>query len=165
MIALELSAYGITAQLPEGWEGTIAKRDEPGPDARTPEGAPLGAERTYPIMHIGNFPLPADRGDFGSGAVETMGEGDVFVCLFEYGPESVGQPLFAPQGMPRTIDPTAFSAAQLQRTLRGQAGYQTFFTEGGRAFTLFVVLGSRGRAGDLSPVVDAALAAITIEPR
>ncbi len=165
MIALELSAFGISAELPEGWEGTITRREEPGPAARAPDGATLAPERTFPIAHLANFALPPDRGDFGSGAVETMGPNDVFVCLFEYGPESVGTALFATEGMPRTVDPSSFSAAKLQRTIRGQAGYQTFFTEAGRAFTLFVVLGSRGRTAELVPTVDAALAAIVIEPR
>ena len=165
MIALELSAHGISAELPDGWEGTITRREEPGARARAPDGATLAVERTYPIAHLGNFPLPPDRGDFGSGAVETMGRDDVFVCLFEYGPESVGLPLFATEGMPRTLDPSQFSAAQLQRTIRGQAGHQTFFTEAGRAFTLFVVLGDRRRTAELVPAVDAALAAVVIEPR
>jgi hypothetical protein len=165
VIVLELSAYGITAELPPGWEGRIERRAEPAPEARSLDGVALTGERTYPIAHLANFPLPPDRGDFGSGAVELMGDGNVFVCLFEYGPESVGTALFARQGMPRTLSPSLFTADQLQRTIRGQAGHQTFFTEGGRAFTLFVVLGNRGRSADLVPLVDEMLAGLTIEPR
>jgi hypothetical protein len=164
--ALQLSGHGISTDLPDGWEGRITKRVEPGPGARSPvNGADLSVERTHPVVHLANFALPEDRGDFGSGAVELMGDQNLFVCLFEYGPESVGTALFAAQGMPRTIDPARYSSSQLQRTIRGQAGYQTFFTEAGRAFTLFVALGSGRRAAELAPQADAVLATTTIEAR
>jgi hypothetical protein len=164
--ALQLTGHGIATDLPDGWEGRITKRAEPGPGARSPvNGADLSVERTHPIVHLANFALPEDRGDFGSGAVELMGDQHVFVCLFEYGPESVGAALFEPQGLPRTLDPAWFTSAQLQRTIRGQAGYQAFFTEAGRPFTLFIALGSGRRAAELVPRAEAVLARTTIEAR
>jgi hypothetical protein len=164
--ALQLTGHGISTDLPDGWEGRISRRVEPGPGARSPvNGADLSVERTHPVVHLANFALPEDRGDFGSGAVELMGGEHLFVCLFEFGPESVGTALFAADGMPRTLDPASFSSAQLQRTIQGQAGYQTFFTEAGRPFTLFVALGSGRRAAELVPRANAVLAATSIEAR
>ena len=135
---MTVSAYGIEAALPAGWEGRISKRSQPAAtvaraagvspvDAVGPDGNP--SERPQPIAHLANFPLPEDRGDFGSGAVDVMGTGDVLVVLFEYGPESVGQPLFSRQGMPSDLTPKMFSPSALQRTMPGQAGCQVFFID------------------------------------
>ena len=101
------------SRSPPGWEGRISKRGQPSVAAARVAGAPAAegvgpegtpAERPQPIAHLANFPLPEDRGDFGSGAVDVMGSGDVLVVLFEYGPESVGQPLFSREGMPARPD-------------------------------------------------------------
>jgi hypothetical protein len=66
----------------------------------------------------------------------------VFVTLFEYGPESLGKPLFAAQGLPH-LTPDLFSARRLQRTLPGQVGCQLFFTAMRRPFCLYVVVAGR----------------------
>lgn len=169
-----MSAYGIEARLPSGWEGRITKRARPtaiSPRAAQPttdEGAgPDGnpSERPQPIAHLANFPLPEDRGDFGSGAVDQMGPGDVLVVLFEYGPESVGQPLFSRHGMPSNLTPKMFSPSALQRTIAGQAGCQVFFTENGRAFCAYVVIGRHDEATRLVPHANAAIRATRILPR
>jgi hypothetical protein len=124
-----LAAFGIELGLPLGWEARIFRR------------APSHVnERTYPVLHAATFSLPPNRGDFGAGAVESMSAVDVFVALFEYGPDAVGQPLFAAQGIPK-IDAGMFSPSQLQCTIKGQSGCQRFFTAAGRAFCLYVVLG------------------------
>lgn len=122
-------------------------------------------ERTFPIAHLANFALPEERGDFGSGAVELMGTGNLFVCSFEYGPESVGTALFAPQGMPRALKPSQFSGRALQRIIPRQAGFQHFFTEGNRAFCLFVVLGALANASALVPSANHVLTATTLQSR
>ena len=67
---------------------------------------------------------------------------DVWVVLFEYGPESLHSPMFAAQGLPR-LRADMFSSTRLQRPLPGQLGCQLFFTEGQRPFCLYVVAGSR----------------------
>ena len=82
------------------------------------------------------------RGDFGAGVTELMRSPDVFVVLFEYGPESQGSPLFASKGIPR-LTAEHFSASRLQRPLPGQLGCQLFFSENNRPFCLYVVAGSR----------------------
>ena len=97
------------------------------------------------MAQFGTFPLPDDIGDFGSGAVTLMGPDDVFATLFEYGPESIGTALFARQGRPPVFSPGDFSPIVLRRGLVGQSGTQWFFTEAGRPFSFYAVLGSHQR--------------------
>ena len=98
-------------------------------------------------------------------AVERLGTDDAIVILFEYDPASVQQPLFAAQGVPRSLDPDEFSPSVLQRTVRGQAGVQKFFQESGRAFCLYVVLGSFTRRHEAVADVNAVLASLDVGPR
>lgn len=136
---MKLSAHGIDLDAPAGWEARIERREI------TVEG-----EDSFPVVHAATFPLPAQRGDYGSGAVEIMGSGDVFVALLEFGGASVDSELFPSAAMPRVIDPDRFSPRQLQRWMPGQAGQQLFFSEQGRAFCLYIVIGSYARRGELA---------------
>lgn len=155
---MRLTGYGLAADLPAGWEGTIAV--DRGEDAFALAAA---GGTVRPVAHLATFPLPTARGDFGSGAVELMGGGDVFVALLEYGPEVADTPLFARRGLPRRLDPRVFSARSLQRGIAGQVGWQAFFTEAGRAFCLYVVLGDGGDAHLLVRRVEQVLATVRIE--
>jgi len=146
-----LRAAGITAALPPGWEGGIA-------EAATLED---GAVRRS-VTHIANFPLPQHRGDYGGGAVELMGWADALVVLLEFDPSSTDQPLFSTRGLPRSLRPSDFSRDTLQRRLEGQGGTQHFFREAGRAFCLYVVLGSYVDRIDLIPGVNTVLSKISI---
>jgi len=159
---MKLQAHGIETELPAGWEGRIALRTQPTAATRS-IGDP--AERTNPIVHLANFALPEQRGDFGSGAVDLMSEPHVLVVLFEYGPECANTALFSRQGMPKKLTPTMFSGAALQRTLPGQAGCQIFFTEGNRAFCLYTVLGGQSAATRVLPQANATLAGTRILAR
>jgi hypothetical protein len=145
-----LSAHGIEAPLPGGFEGRIFVRTA------------VARESTYPVAHFATFSLPADVADFGGGAVTLMGPDDIFAVLFEYGPESVGRRLFARQGMPRSLGVGDFRTYLLRRGLGGQSGTQWFFTEAGRPFTLYVVLGSHARAPALVPRVNSLIGPMTI---
>lgn len=179
---MRLTGHGIVADLPRGWEGAITtQREIPPSDVARRAGAPqrrtgpggepgeavdaavaMAGVSAPPAVHLGNFPLPADRGDFGSGAVEIMLPSDAFVALVEYGPECVDTPLFERAEFPRRLRPDWFDARGLQRQLPGQAGFQTFFTYRDRAFCLYVVLGERGRARALVDDVNRVLDAIAI---
>ena len=68
-----MHAHGIGADLPPGFEGRIFTR----------QGS--GIEVANPVAQFATFPLPDDVGDFGGGAVNLMGNDDIFVVLFEYG--------------------------------------------------------------------------------
>ncbi len=157
---MELTGYGIRADLPSGWEGTIALDRDPDSIELVGIGASL-----QPVAHLASFALPSDRGDFGSGAVDVMSRDDVFVALVEFAPEEAGAALFAQEGLPRRLDPRAFSERSLQRGLPGQAGLQVFFHEAGRAFCLYVVLGDADDAHRLVRDVEQVLATLTIEAR
>lgn len=162
----ELRGHGLAGTLPGGWDGRITLRNDGELESyRAPGAGASFVAVPQPVLHVANFALPEERGDFGSGAVELMGARDVFVVLFEFGPESVGTPLFARRGMPRELRPSDFSETTLRRGIRGQAGYQEFFTEAGRAFCLYVVLGASAARNRLVAMVNQVLATVRIEPR
>ena len=92
-----------------------------------------------------------------------MNSGALLVILFEHGPESVGTALFARSGIPQ-LSPDEFHPQQMQRTLMGQSGRQMFFNVNGRAFCLYVVLGSHRQRNILVPLVNEVLASLDIEP-
>src|SRR5205823_7794191 len=116
--------------FPAWWEARFARRN-----------VSHSSERAFSVMHLASFPLPEERDDFGGNFIETMRTSDVFVTVFEYGPESVHQPLFASSGVPR-VNAQMFSSTRLQRRRPGQLGCQLFFNASGRAFCLYVVAGS-----------------------
>jgi len=146
-----LFAHGIQAGLPSGFEGRIFKH----------QGS--GIEVANAVAQFSTFALPDDVGDFGGGAVTLMGNDDIFAVLFEYGPDSVGTRLFAHQGLPRSLTTTDFQPYVLRRGLTGQSGTQWFFTEGGRPFTLYVVLGSHARRSILVPRLNRLLGGLVVE--
>jgi hypothetical protein len=147
-------AHGLRVALPDRWEARLFRRDR-----LTEEDESVGA-----VLHLANFALPPGRGDFGTGAVELMRPWHGFVALLEFGAAEAGQPLFAARGMPRPALHD-FAPNALQRRLPGHLGYQRFFTEKGRAFCLYVVLGSRQHAPALVAEVCRVLDNITLVPR
>lgn len=151
---MKVHAYGLAVDSPAGWEVRIGRRSAagtaPGADPR-------------PILHAATIALPEERGDFGGGVTGLLGGEDVFVTLFEYEPAAADKALFAVRGRPR---PTAadFSPMGLQRTIPGQTGRQWFFSEGGRAYCLYVVLGSHSRRAELVQRLSPLLASLTLDP-
>jgi hypothetical protein len=147
-----VQAHGLRVEAPPAWDVRIYRRSELG---LPPE------ERTYPIIHAATFPLPRTRGDYGSGAVELMRPTDVLVVLLEQDREATQTRLFERQGMP-TVRAGDFSPNALQRTLRGQSGVQYFFQAAGRAFCLYVVLGSHARRRRLAEVANQLVSTMTV---
>jgi hypothetical protein len=145
-----LTGHGLQADLPAGWSGELYGRppiQEAGPRLRPP---PVVAPA---VLHAASFVLPAQRGDFGGGAVELMGATDGFVVLFEYEPEAATKALFAARGVPGPLGPYDFGSHALQRRQGSQTGCQRFFNFQGRAFCLYVVLGSPAHArATLAPI-------------
>lgn len=149
---MKVVAPGITIELPTGWEAEVDRGAGESDD---------GMESVLtPRAHIANFPLPAVRGDFGSGAVEQMVDGDVLVCLLEESSEAVGSRLHTQTGIPR-ISAGDFSPNAMQRPLKGQSGTQAFFDSDGRAFVLYVVLGSHASREARVAIVNQVLDGIT----
>ena len=160
----DLSAHGISVTVPSGWEGRVFRRPAAGEvQATAADGPPAPpGEVTKAVVHVSTIALPPDAGDFASGAVDRLGPDDALVVVFEYDTASVHQPLFAAVGIPRTLSPDDFSPAMLQRALRGQAGVQRFFQATGRAFCLYVVLGSFVRRRELVVAVNEVLASLEV---
>ena len=121
---MRISSFGLAVDVPSGWEARIRRLGQAG-----------NGFRAHPVLHAADFALPEERGDFGSGAVETMRPSQAFIALIEYDPSSAGTALFSSNvAIPLQVHADDFSPQQLQRTIRGQAGTQRFFVDGGRAF-------------------------------
>lgn len=177
---MRLAAHGLAAALPAGWEGAITAERAAQTDARHPAVDAAGTARdaasaardaaaavraaTVPVAQFATFPLPAGRDDFGGQAVTRMGSDDIFIALLEYGPEEATSALFSHTGMPRRLDPRAFSPRMLHRRIAGHAGLQQFFNDTGRAFCLYVVLGDAGDAHRLVRRAEQVLATVEIAP-
>ena len=145
-----LTALNVAVDVPSGWDARLYRRPATGPTT------------THAALHVATFPLPVERGDFGSGAVEIMGPDDVLVVLLEYHPSSTSTALFAAGGVPGALAPEDFSPAGLQRRIEGQAGTQQFFSVAGRAWTLYVVLGSWAARSRLVPLANQVVGTIDI---
>ena len=102
---------------------------------------------------------------FGGGAVEAMRSPDLYVCLFEYGPESAGTALFGRKGIPRRLQNSDFDPFSMRTPMPGMSGVQVFFEEQGRPFSLYVVLGSHLRRFRSVPAINGILDSVRIEPR
>jgi hypothetical protein len=105
--------------------------------------------------------MPADRGDFGSGAVELMRRGDIFVAIVEYDPEAAATPLFSHDGPP-TVVVGDFDAAQMQRTRSGLVGCQRFFRVAGHAFCAYMVVPSADLNDAMTAEINQVLASLQV---
>lgn len=171
---MRIEAHGIRAELPSGWEGRITRRaPSTAPASRAPRAAPGdGAETgpvldedTGPVLHLANFALPENRGDFGSGAVDVMGTGHLLVVLVEYGADSAGTALFPTVSRVPALTTRMYTTNGLQRVNPGQAGAQRFFTLRGRAFCLYSVVGDQRDAPRLSRSASDVTAQIAVAAR
>lgn len=153
----EISGYGISVSVPADWDAQIYLTTSP---TDNPEGI------SSPTMHAASFPLPPDDlSSYGSTLVADMTENDVFMAMVEYaGADATGVLFTANDHLPQFLTTDAFSPWILQRSLPGQGGAQYFFTESGRAFCLYVVLGSFSNAVPLVAEVNDVLPTITITP-
>ena len=145
----ELTGYGVAVDVPRGWDARLYCRDD--------------CAMTRAALHAATFPLPNQRGDFGSGAVEIMGRDDVLVVLLEYDRSRASTPLFAFPGPPAALHPDSFSPGVLQRARAGQAGAQLFFTAQDRAFCLYVVIGNFGGRDHLVALANQVIGAVRID--
>lgn len=159
-----VQAHGFSVDLPSPWEGAV-RLGETSPAVRE-RAAFRGLEiQTPPVLHLSSASLPADRGDFGSGAVDLLGDADAFMAVVEYGAENLGTALFDTGPLPRRLDHRWFRPDGLQRAIAGQSGYQHFCTENGRPVCLYVVLGAHHQARGLTRQVNDILSSIRIASR
>jgi hypothetical protein len=165
----ELNAHGLTVHTPAGWEGRIFRRLQHGQVASASGTAPPGpaapeGEETYPVLHVATVALPNGVGDYGSEAVGNLGEEDALIVVKEFAPRLATEAVFSTPGLPRSLQPDDFSPQMLQRLIQGQAGVQRFGNEAGRAFCLYVVLGSWKNRKQVVPGVNQVLSTLHIDP-
>ncbi|MDP9073463.1 MAG: hypothetical protein M3N98_04660 [Actinomycetota bacterium] len=158
---MKITAHGLSIEPPTGWDARIRKLSH---DLEVIVTSLLWDLSAHPVLHAADFALPEERGDFGSGVVEHLRPWQAFLALVEYSPANAGTALFSSAGPPRQISADAFSPQQLQRTIRGQAGVQRFFSTQGRAFCLYVVIGSMANRLSAVHMVNDALRSIEIGP-
>jgi hypothetical protein len=162
MTARRLAAHGLSCEVPPGWDVRIEQREQsevPVPASDLPMGGFV-----HPVLHAATSALPARRGDYGSSYVERMTATDVFVSLAEFDHEA-GETAMFDEGQPRTLRSADFHPDAQQRVIAGMCGCQRFFTTQGRAFGLYVVLGSWLQRQSLVPHVNSFLPTIEISPR
>ena len=147
----KLTRSGLEIELPDGWDGRIYRRQA------EPEAV------TRRALHAANFALPANLGDYAVGAIERMQTGDVLVVLLEFDPDSAGQGLFGNEGLPQVLGPGDFSPTAMPRAIPGRTAAQWFFSDGDRAFCLYVVLGSHRERADVLPLVNAVVRTLKID--
>ena len=142
-----LEAYGISLELPPGWEGSAFRHD--------------GGE---PTVHVASFRLPSRDGEFGTRATGIMPRDGLFLAMTEYrvrgGELRAG--IFAGR-RPRSLRTAELGASTLLRPVAGQRGLQRFFSAANRAFCLYVVAGSDGERR--LAAANAMLASLEIDTR
>ena len=154
-----LAAHGVSINVPAGWEAELSTQ----PDPATLDPAVESLPASLVVLHAANFSLPAERGDYGSGAVEVMDRSGIFAALVEFGPASAASRLFAAEGILTQLRPGDFAPEQLHLSVPGQAGLQQFFHVGTRAYCLYAVIGSHSRRGLLVPELNRVLSGLSID--
>lgn len=147
---MTLVAGGLRLELPTGWEARIRRQPA------SQHGRPGNV-----LLHAATVVLPDQRGDFGSGVVETLGPEDAFLALFEYDDKDADEVLFRAARVP-VPKPSDFSPDVLQRTRAGNTGAQWFFSQSGRAFSMHAVLGSHARRAPGASRLAGLLSGLTI---
>ena len=154
-----LVAHGVSVDVPAGWEAELSTQ----PDPATLDLSLESSAIPLVVLHAANFALPAERGDYGSGAVEIMDRGGIFAALVEFDGASATARLFGGEGVPTRLEPGEFAPDQLHLSVTGQAGLQQFFHVGSRAFCLYAVIGSYSRRGLLVPELNRVLSALSVD--
>jgi hypothetical protein len=138
-VARRLAAHGLSCAVPNGWDVRIEQREQSSVNVPTTD-LPMGGF-VHPVLHAATSSLPPRRGDYGSGYVEKMTPSDVFVSIAEFDHEAGETAMFL-DGLPPALRSADFHPEAQQRVIAGMCGSQRFFTTNGRAFGLYVVLGS-----------------------
>jgi hypothetical protein len=147
----KLTRQGLEIELPDGWDGRIYRRQVEDGDV------------TRRALHAANFALPPNLGDYAVGAAERMQAGDMLVVLLEFDPDSAGQGLFKNEGMPTGLGAADFSPSAMPRTMPGRTAAQWFFSVAGRAFCLYVVLGSHNERVAALPLVNQVVESLKVD--
>ena len=166
----DLAAHGIEVSLARraGKAGCSNGRSPARSRAAAADGAPAapGRDDERGACTSPTIALPPGTGDFASGAVDKLGSDDVLDRALRVRRRRAStQPLFKRSGpAARRSPPTTSAPTCCSAPIRGQAGVQRFFQDQGRAFCLYVVIGSFARRQQLVKRVNDVLGTLTIEP-
>jgi len=147
-----LSSHGIAITVPKGWEGRLFVPDLDPPAIN------------LPILHLTNTVLTTERSSFAPELAARAGGTGVLVALLEFDHTLADVGLYEPQGLRLPLTRDRFHEKALQFPSRVQEGHQWFFSEGGRAFCLYVVLGTGRGADRRLDEANRALASLEIRP-
>ena len=148
-----LSSHGITIEVPNGWEGRMFVPDVPSPAVN------------LPVLHLTNTILTHERSSFAPELAARAGGTGALVALLEIEHTLADRGLYAPQSIDLPLGRDRFHPRALQVPSLVQEGHQRFFSRHGRAFCLYVVLGTGPGADHRLHTVNEALASLRIEPR
>ena len=121
-----LRGHGLALTVHDGWEARIWMPDLPPP------------AENHPVVRLANFALPVTKNTYAEDVADGLRAGEVVASLAEFSPTLADRGLYAPQGVP-ALEPTDLDPRAVQRQAPGRAGVQRFFSEHGRAFSLYVV--------------------------
>jgi hypothetical protein len=148
-----LASHGIAIDVLPGWEGRIF----------VPDLAPPAIN--LPILHLTDVVLTQERSSYAPELAARAGGSGTLVALLEFDHALANVGLYERKGLHLPLTRERFHHRALQFPSRVQEGHQRFFSEGGRAFCLYVVLGT-GRGVDTRLAqVNRALASLHIRPR
>ena len=129
-----LRAHGLALTVHDGWEARIWMPELPPP------------AENHPVVRLANFALPLTKNTYAEDVADELQAGEVVASLAEFSPSLADRGLYEPRGVPE-LHPEDLDPRAVQRQAPGRAGVQRFFSEHGRAFSLYVVA-RRGRGLD-----------------
>jgi hypothetical protein len=150
---VRVNGYGLSVELPAGWEGRIFRGPDPEPGSMS-----------YPVLHATNFALWPDNSTFGQNLIREMTPARVLIVAAEYGPEAAGTSLFTSGRWPLSVaagdlNPAAFPGNRPE----GLAALQNFVTVKRRAFCIYLVAGFDGEKAPLLPEANSVLATLRVD--
>jgi hypothetical protein len=148
-----IMSHGIAIDVPAGWEARMFVPDVPPPAVN------------LPVLHLTNTILTHERSSFAPELAARGGGTGALVALLEFEHTLADKGLYAPQGLDLPLGRDRFHPRALQVPSLVQEGHQRFFSRHGRAFCLYVVLGTGPGADRRLHAVNEALASLRIQPR
>jgi hypothetical protein len=138
-----LRGHGLALTVHDGWEARIWMPDLPPP------------AENHPVVRLANFALPLTKDTYAEDVADGLRPGRVVASLAEFSPALADRGLYAPEGVP-VMDVADLDPRAVQRQAPGRAGLQRFFSEHGRAFSLYVI----ARSG---PGLDRAMGELSLQ--
>jgi hypothetical protein len=148
-----LKGHGLSIEVPTRWEGQIFLPSLPAPAVN------------LPILHLTDATLSMQRSTYAPELAARAGPSGALVALVEFEDRLADRGLYATQGLRLPLRRDRFDPRALQLPNPSQEGHQRFFSQGGRAFCLYVVLGTGPGADGRLRIVNRALATLKITAR